>query len=74
MVGILGVKLGMTQIYAEDGKSWPVTVVEAGPCCVVQVKTIAKDGYEAVQLGFMEVQEKKLSKPVAGMIAPSSRA
>lgn len=71
MVGILGVKLGMTQIYTEDGKSWPVTVVEAGPCCVVQVKTIAKDGYEAVKLGFMEVQEKKLSKPVAGMFKKS---
>jgi large subunit ribosomal protein L3 len=71
MVGILGVKLGMTQIYTEDGKSWPVTVVEAGPCCVIQVKTIAKDGYEAVKLGFMEVQEKKLSKPVAGMFKKS---
>jgi len=67
MVGILGVKLGMTQVYTEDGKAWPVTVVEAGPCCVVQVKTLDKDGYDAVKLGFMEVKEKKLNKPVAGM-------
>ena len=67
MVGILGVKLGMTQVYTKDGKAWPVTVVEAGPCCVVQVKTLDKDGYDAVKLGFMEVKEKKLNKPVAGM-------
>jgi large subunit ribosomal protein L3 len=71
MTGILGVKLGMTQIYTEDGKAWPVTVVEAGPCCVVQVKTLDKDGYEAVKLGFMEVKEKKLNKPVAGVFRKS---
>ena len=47
MVGILGKKLGMTQIFTEDGRAYPVTVVEAGPCCVVQVKNNDKDGYEA---------------------------
>jgi large subunit ribosomal protein L3 len=67
MVSILGKKLGMTQIYAEDGKSFPVTVVEAGPCCIVQVKTLESDGYEAVKVGFLEAKEKKLGKPVAGM-------
>ena len=58
MVGILGKKLGMTQIYTEDGKAYPVTVVEAGPCCVVQVKTLDNDGYEAVKIGFPEVKER----------------
>lgn len=67
MVGILGKKLGMTQIYREDGRAYPVTVIEAGPCCVIQVKTIEKDGYEAVKLGFIEGKEKKINKPEAGM-------
>ncbi len=67
MVGILGKKLGMTQIYLEDGKVCPVTVVEAGPCCVVQVKTRESDGYEAVKLGFIEVKEKKVTKPQRGI-------
>ena len=60
MVGILGKKLGMTQVFAEDGRAYPVTVVEAGPCCVVQVKNNDKDGYEAVKVGFLEVKEKKM--------------
>lgn len=65
MTGILGKKLGMTQIFAEDGRLVPVTVVEAGPCCVVQVKTPEKDGYEAVKIGFIEVaKEKNLTKPM----------
>jgi large subunit ribosomal protein L3 len=67
MVGILGRKMGMTQIYTEDGKVCPVTVVEAGPCCVVQVKTLDNDGYEAVKIGFLEVKEKRLNKPLAGL-------
>jgi large subunit ribosomal protein L3 len=67
MMGILGKKLGMTQIYTEDGKACPVTVVEAGPCCVIQVKTFNNDGYEAVKVGFLEVKEKKLKKPLTGV-------
>ncbi len=67
MVGILGRKMGMTQIYTEDGKVCPVTVVEAGPCCVVQVKTLDNDGYDAVKIGFLEVKEKRLNKPLAGL-------
>jgi len=67
MVGILGRKLGMTQIFMEDGEACPVTVVEAGPCCVVQVKTADNDGYEAVKVGFIEVKEKKLRRPEGGV-------
>jgi large subunit ribosomal protein L3 len=67
MVGILGKKIGMTQVFTEDGKAYPVTVIEAGPCCVVQVKTLEKDGYEAVKIGFSEVKEKKLNKPELGI-------
>lgn len=66
---IIGKKLGMTQLFAEDGKVIPVTVIEAGPCPVVQVKTVEKDGYTAVKLGFMEVAEKKLTKPALGQFA-----
>ena len=64
--GIIGKKIGMTQIFDENGKVVPVTVVEAGPCTVVQKKTEEKDGYTAVQLGFEEVPERKLSKPEVG--------
>jgi large subunit ribosomal protein L3 len=68
MTGILGKKLGMTQIFSEDGRLVPVTVIEAGPCCVVQVKTSEKDGYEAVKVGFVEIKkEKNISKPAAGL-------
>ena len=63
---IIGRKLGMTQIFSADGKVIPVTVIEAGPCPVVQVKTVSKDGYSAVKLGFFDVSEKRLSKPEAG--------
>ena len=63
---ILGKKLGMTQIFDEQGKVIPVTVIEAGPCIVVQVKTKDADGYEAVKLGFGEVKESKLIKPKMG--------
>lgn len=63
---ILGRKIGMTQIFDENGKAIPVTVVEAGPCVVVQVKTKDADGYEAIQLGFGEIKDKKLIKPMKG--------
>ena len=63
---IIGKKVGMTQIFDEAGKVIPVTVIEAGPCVVVQKKTIENDGYEAVQLGFEEVEAKKLNKPEIG--------
>jgi len=64
--GLLGEKIGMTQIYGAQGKLIPVTVVEAGPCRVVQKKTMQLDGYEAVQLAFREVAEKKVSRPLLG--------
>ena len=68
MTGILGRKIGMTQVYDENGRMWPVTVVEAGPCCVVQVKTLEKDGYEAVKVGFSEQKkEKNVTKPMQGV-------
>lgn len=63
---IIGRKLGMTQIFSADGKVIPVTVVEAGPCPVVQLKTVERDGYAAVKLGFDEVSEKELNKPEVG--------
>ena len=64
---IIGRKLGMTQLFTPEGKVIPVTVIEAGPCPVVQVKTLERDGYSAVKLGFSEVEEKKLNKPEAGL-------
>ena len=64
--GIIGKKIGMTQIFDEAGKVIPVTVVEAGPCVVVQKKTVENDGYEAVQLGYEDIPERKLSKPEMG--------
>jgi len=63
---ILGRKIGMTQIFNENGKVIPVTVIEAGPCTVVQVKDIENDGYQAVQLGFGEVKKNKVIKPIEG--------
>lgn len=69
MQAILGRKLGMTQIFDESGNVVPVTVLEAGPCPVVQKKTKDKDGYESVQLGFDEVKEKALNKPLVGHLA-----
>ena len=64
--GIIGKKLGMTQLFDENGKVVPVTVIEAGPCTVVQKKTVESDGYEAVQLGFGEVSAKKVNKAAKG--------
>jgi large subunit ribosomal protein L3 len=66
MKGILGRKIGMTQIFDEDGTVVPVTVIEAGPCFVVQRKTLEKDGYTAIQIGFEEVEPRKLSRPRLG--------
>ena len=63
---IIGKKVGMTQIFDESGKVIPVTVVEAGPCVVTQKKTVDTDGYNAVQLGFEDIKEEKLTKPEAG--------
>ena len=67
--GFLGKKIGMTQIFREDGRVVPVTVIEAGPCVVTQVKTLQTDGYEAVQLGFGDV--KRRNKPQAGHLKNS---
>ena len=69
---LIGKKLGMTQIFDENGTVIPVTVIEAGPCVVVQVKTIENDGYEAVQLGFGEIKEHKVNKPVKGHFAKAN--
>jgi large subunit ribosomal protein L3 len=70
-VGILGTKLGMTQVFDEAGKAIPVTVVQAGPCTVTQIKTAEVDGYSAVQVGFGEVTEKALNKPELGHLKKS---
>ena len=64
--GLIGKKLGMTQIFDEKGRVIPVTVIEAGPCIVAQVKTEEVDGYNAIQLGFGEIKEKKLNRPNKG--------
>lgn len=69
--GILGKKLGMTQVFDESGKMVPVTVIEAGPCVVTQVKTIEKDGYEGAQVAFGDVKEKRVTKPVKGQFTKS---
>ena len=66
---IIGKKIGMTQIFDENGKVIPVTVVEAGPCVVVQKKTSDNDGYEAIQVGFEEIREKLVNKPRKGQFA-----
>jgi large subunit ribosomal protein L3 len=66
MAAILGKKLGMTQVFREDGEVVPVTVIEAGPCKVTAVREAERDGYSAVQLAFDEVKERKLSKPELG--------
>ena len=63
---ILATKVGMTQIFSEDGTVTPVTVLQAGPCVVTQVKTVENDGYSAVQVGFMDIREKLVNKPVKG--------
>ncbi len=64
--GILGRKVGMTRIYDEHGRSIPVTVIEAGPCTILQKKTVAKEGYNAIQIGFLEKKANRLNKPETG--------
>lgn len=71
-VGILGKKLGMTQVFDEEGRAIPVTVVQAGPCTITQVKTAHTDGYAAIQVGFGETSEKSLNKPELGHLAKSN--
>ncbi len=66
MAGILGLKVGMTQIFDNDGLVVPVTVIKAGPCYVTQIKTKEKDGYNAVQLAFYDAKEKRVTKPLKG--------
>jgi large subunit ribosomal protein L3 len=66
MIGLIGKKIGMTQIFNEEGRVIPVTVIKAGPCKVVQKKTKEKDGYNAIQMGFGEVKESRASKPCLG--------
>lgn len=73
-VGIIGTKLGMTQVFDEAGRSIPVTVIQAGPCTVTQIKTKQTDGYNAVQLGYKQVKEKALNKPELGHLAKSGAA
>src|ERR1700731_4328750 len=64
--GLLAKKIGMTQVFTEKGELLPVTVLEAGPCVVIALRAIQKDGYGAVQLGFLAAKEKQLNKPAAG--------
>lgn len=66
MKSIIGKKVGMTQIFGEDGTVTPVTLIEAGPCYITQKKTVERDGYNAIQVGFEEVPEKRLNKPTLG--------
>ena len=71
MKGILGKKVGMTQVFDENGAVVPVTIVEAGPCFITQKKTVEKDGYNAIQVGFSGVPEKRLNKPFNGHLKKS---
>jgi large subunit ribosomal protein L3 len=74
-IGILGTKLGMTQVFdPESGKAIPVTVVQAGPCTITQIKTKATDGYNSIQLGYDEVKEKALNRPELGHLKKSEAA
>ena len=66
MPGLIGRKIGMTSVFSADGKNVPCTVIEVGPCVVTQIKTVEKDGYNAVQLGFEEAKEKNTTAPMAG--------
>ena len=66
MPGLIGKKIGMTSVFSADGKNVPCTVIEVGPCVVTQVKTVEKDGYEALQLGYEEKKEKHTTQPMMG--------
>ena len=74
MPGLLGKKIGMTSVFSAEGKNLPCTVIEVGPCVVTQIKTMEKDGYEAIQLGFQEKKEKHTTKPEAGHFKKSRRS
>ena len=74
MPGLIGKKIGMTSVFSADGKNIPCTVIEVGPCVVTQVKTVETDGYEALQLGFIEKKEKHTTKPEAGHFAKAGVA
>ena len=74
MKTIIGKKVGMTQIFDEHGKVIPVTVIEAGPCVISQVKSVETDGYNAIQLGFGDVKESKVNKPIKGHFAKAKIA
>lgn len=71
-LGILGTKLGMTQIFDESGFATPVTVIKAGPCIVTQIKNVEKEGYNAIQIGYAQTAEKKLTKPELGHFQKSN--
>ena len=71
---ILTTKVGMTQIFNEDGVLTPVTVLQAGPCVVTQVKTVENDGYSAIQVGFGDIREKLVNKPMKGHFAKAGVA
>lgn len=70
---ILGRKIGMTRIFAENGRSVPVTVVEAGPCVITQIKTLERDGYRALQVGFGSCKEKHVNQPMKGHLAKAGK-
>ncbi|HEX9859713.1 MAG TPA: 50S ribosomal protein L3, partial [Nitrospirota bacterium] len=74
ITGIIGKKIGMTQVFMEDGRMTPVTVIEAGPCRVVQKKTVGADGYDSVQLGFLDMKESRVNKPMKGHFKKSGTA
>ena len=72
-LGILGKKLGMTRIFKEDGTICPVTVIQAGPCPVMQIKTMDKEGYNALQIGYDVIAERKVNKPMKGHMAKAGK-
>ena len=72
-LGILGKKLGMSQLFDDQGRAVPVTLIEAGPCRITQLKTIDSDGYSAVQIGFGDVREKLINKPARGHLSKSGK-
>ena len=74
MPGLIGKKIGMTSVFSADGKNVPCTVIEVGPCEVTQVKTVATDGYDALQLGFQDAKEKHSTKPMMGHFAKAGVA
>ena len=74
MRGLIGKKIGMTRVFNSSGKSVPVTVLEVGPCYVTQIKNVKNDGYDAIQLGFLDLKEKHTTKPLAGHFKKSNVA